>query len=99
MHGGLFNMQAASFAQYLPRILMTAKRAGEEILRVYHGAVSVTLKDDRSPLTEADQASHQVIAKELATIAFSAAPDMPSAYLRQKYPLFREAGLGVFLAG
>ena len=74
MLGGSFNMQAVSFAQYLPRILITAKRAGEEILRVYNGTVSVTLKDDRSPLTEADQASHQIIAKELATIALPLLP-------------------------
>jgi 3'(2'), 5'-bisphosphate nucleotidase len=84
-------MQAVSFARYLPRILMTAKRAGEEILRVYNGTVSVTLKDDRSPLTEADQASHQVIAKELATIAFAAAPDMPSVYL----PVLSEEGKNI----
>ena len=84
-------MPPATFAQYLPRLLMTAKRAGEEILRVYHGTVSVTLKDDRSPLTEADQASHQVIARELATIAFSAAPDLPSAHL----PVLSEEGKSI----
>ncbi len=84
-------MQTVSLAQYLPRILMTAKRAGEEILRVYHGTVSVTLKDDRSPLTEADQASHQVITRELAQIAFSAVPDRSSAYL----PVLSEEGKNI----
>ncbi len=81
-------MPAAAFARYLPRILMTAKRAGEEILRIYHGTISVTLKDDRSPLTEADQASHRVITNELAKIAFSAVQDTPSAYL----PVLSEEG-------
>jgi 3'(2'), 5'-bisphosphate nucleotidase len=91
MRRGSFNMPAAAFAQYLPRILETAQRAGEEILKVYHGTVSVTLKDDRSPLTEADRASHEVITRDLAAMAFSAASDKPSAYL----PVLSEEGRNI----
>ncbi|HSB31255.1 MAG TPA: hypothetical protein VLD55_06600 [Candidatus Sulfobium mesophilum] len=46
---------------------MTAKRAGE-IPEVYHGTVSVTLKDDQSPLVEADQAYGEVITKYSALV-------------------------------
>ena len=81
-------MTDAALPQYLPSILMAAKRAGEEILKVYNGKVSVTLKADQSPLTEADQASHQVIEHALTAIAFSAAPGSPSAYL----PVLSEEG-------
>ena len=48
----------------------------------------MTLKDDRSPLTEADLASHQVITRELVTIDFFAVPDTPSGYL----PVLSEEG-------
>jgi 3'(2'), 5'-bisphosphate nucleotidase len=91
MQGGSFNMQTSSFAQYIPRVLIAAKKAGEEILRVYNGTASVTLKEDRSPLTEADLASHQVITNELATIDFIVAPDTPSAYL----PVLSEEGKNI----
>lgn len=46
-------------------VLMTALRAaeaaGREILDVYRGPVDVRLKDDRSPLTEADLRAHHAI--------------------------------------
>lgn len=38
-----------------------AKRAGEEILSVYGSEFSVDVKEDKSPLTEADQRSNDVI--------------------------------------
>lgn len=45
-----------------------ARQAGEAILEVYHreGEVAVQNKSDSSPLTEADERSHQVIVKVLA---------------------------------
>jgi 3'(2'), 5'-bisphosphate nucleotidase len=36
--------------------------AGARILEVYGGAFDVELKDDRSPLTEADRRAHDAIA-------------------------------------
>ena len=38
-----------------------AKEAGKAILSVYDGEIEVEMKDDQSPLTAADKASHEVI--------------------------------------
>jgi 3'(2'), 5'-bisphosphate nucleotidase len=51
----------------------------------------VTLKDDQSPLTEADKASHTIIARELSQTAFSASPDKPSTCL----PVLSEEGKNI----
>lgn len=50
-----------------------ARRAGEEIMVVYNTAFTVSEKDDRSPLTQADLASHQVIRESLLRLT----PDIP----------------------
>jgi len=47
--------------------------AGDAILEVYESDFSVEAKDDRSPLTAADRASHRVIAEGLRRLA----PDVP----------------------
>ncbi len=46
--------------------IAAAFAAGREILDVYSRPIDVELKDDRSPLTEADKRAHAAIAKELA---------------------------------
>jgi 3'(2'), 5'-bisphosphate nucleotidase len=43
--------------------------AGKEILEVYNTSFGVELKDDRSPLTEADKRAHLVIQKALLSTA------------------------------
>lgn len=43
----------------------TAREAGQEILKVYAKDFAVDYKDDRSPLTEADRLSNQVIISHL----------------------------------
>jgi len=60
-------------AELLPRVIELARAAGREILRVYDSEFAVTLKDDRSPLTEADLASQRVIAAGLRRLA----PEIP----------------------
>ncbi len=45
--------------------IAAALAAGREILDVYGSAFSVELKDDRSPLTEADKRAHRAIVAEL----------------------------------
>jgi 3'(2'), 5'-bisphosphate nucleotidase len=52
------------------RILLTlAKEAGKGVLTVYNGGdIAVTLKGDRSPLTLADQISHEIIMKGLTVL-------------------------------
>lgn len=42
-----------------------ARRAGDAILEIYHTDFSVQNKEDRSPLTAADLASHRIIVEEL----------------------------------
>ena len=52
-------------------IVRISKQAGAEILRIYHDAdfsSVVDFKKDDSPLTMADKAAHEVIAKELLAL-------------------------------
>ena len=57
----------------MERLLEIAIAAGRTILAVYHRDFSVEHKDDDSPLTAADLASHQAITAGLATLD----PDTP----------------------
>ena len=50
----------------MDRAIDAAFAAGREILDVYSRPIDVELKDDKSPLTEADKRAHAAIAKELA---------------------------------
>jgi len=50
------------------RLMSIAREAGREILKVYETDFSVEYKQDRSPLTEADRASHRVIAAGLGEL-------------------------------
>ena len=46
-------------------VIKVAEEAGRAILGVYDGPIKVTVKDDESPLTQADQAAHRVIEQAL----------------------------------
>ncbi len=50
-----------------------ARQAGERILDIYQGDIAVEEKDDQSPLTAADLASHQCIVEGLTRLT----PDIP----------------------
>ena len=50
----------------LDHLIDISKLAGDEILDVYDGPIDVTLKDDLSPLTDADRRSNAVITEKLA---------------------------------
>jgi 3'(2'), 5'-bisphosphate nucleotidase len=54
-------------------IVELATEAGEAILEVYASDFDVQAKDDQSPLTQADLASHHIIMKGLAELT----PDLP----------------------
>lgn len=56
-----------------PALAAIAADAGRAILEIYQGEFAVTHKADRSPLTEADLASHRIIRDALARLA----PDIP----------------------
>ncbi|CAG0945171.1 3'(2'), 5'-bisphosphate nucleotidase [Anaerolineae bacterium] len=53
----------------LSQITELAIRAGEAIMKVYSRDFQVEYKDDSSPLTEADKASHEIIDEGLRTLA------------------------------
>ena len=46
-------------------IIDIAKNAGDEILKIYNQDFNIEYKDDKSPLTEADKASHNIIEENL----------------------------------
>jgi len=60
-------------SSYLNDVRTLAKQAGEKILEVYNTDFTVEEKDDKSPLTAADMASHKTIVAGLATLT----PDIP----------------------
>ena len=47
--------------------LPAAKKAGEAILAVYEGDIDVTYKEDKTPLTLADERAHTIIWNQLST--------------------------------
>jgi 3'(2'), 5'-bisphosphate nucleotidase len=55
------------YAQYVVGAIDAALRAGEAILDVYQSYFTVETKDDRSPLTQADKRSHEIIQDDLKT--------------------------------
>lgn len=57
----------------IQNIIQIARLAGTAILEVYQQAFTVSEKDDRSPLTAADLASHQIICSELEALT----PEIP----------------------
>ncbi len=64
-------MIPVSLPTLLPELLQLAKNAGNAIMQVYNQPASftqVTLKSDQSPLTQADQAAHEIIAAGLALL-------------------------------
>jgi 3'(2'), 5'-bisphosphate nucleotidase len=64
------SQQALQLSGWLPAVIDIAVAAGRDILRVYEAdtGFSVTLKEDRSPLTEADLAAQRTIAAGLAAL-------------------------------
>jgi len=57
----------------MKKIITIAKKAGETIMKIYKKDFSVEYKEDQSPLTEADLASHHLICDELSKFY----PDIP----------------------
>ena len=57
----------------LDNLVDISRLAGDEILDVYNGMINVTLKDDLSPLTDADRRSNTVITDRLSQLY----PDIP----------------------
>ena len=66
-------MSPAELESMMPALQRIARKAGDAILDVYSGEFSVTQKEDDSPLTRADLASHVIIQQELQSLT----PDIP----------------------
>lgn len=65
----LGNRSASSLEKMLPQVCEIARRAGEAILTVYADLnPAVEYKEDHSPLTEADLASHRIICEDLKAL-------------------------------
>ncbi len=47
--------------------IIASKKAGDAILEIYGGDFSVEHKEDRSPLTQADKRSHEIISRVLSS--------------------------------
>ncbi|HTW73479.1 MAG TPA: 3'(2'),5'-bisphosphate nucleotidase CysQ [Steroidobacteraceae bacterium] len=64
------SIEVAQLSSWLPAVIDIAVAAGRDILRVYEAEAGfdVTLKQDRSPLTEADLAAQRTIGAGLAAL-------------------------------
>jgi 3'(2'), 5'-bisphosphate nucleotidase len=62
---GLLSAPVSELIPLMDRAIAAAFAAGKEILDVYERPIAVELKDDRSPLTEADKRAHSAIIREL----------------------------------
>ena len=54
--------------QDMHHVIAIAKKAGEAIMQIYAKDFSVEVKEDQSPLTEADLAAHHLICGELSKL-------------------------------
>jgi 3'(2'), 5'-bisphosphate nucleotidase len=61
-------MKEPTYESLLDPVRAIARAAAKAILEVYNRTFAVTFKDDRSPLTEADRAAHDLIAGRLAAL-------------------------------
>ena len=68
-------MIASNFntSELLPSVIELSRKAGAEILKIYQTEFDVKNKEDDSPLTAADLASHKTICTSLAKLT----PDVP----------------------
>lgn len=67
-------------------IVAIAKNAGDEIMKIYKKDFSVVYKDDKSPLTEADTKSNEIICKVLEELY----PTIPILSEENKAALYEE---------
>lgn len=55
----------------IPQVVAIARGAGAEIIKIYHQGFTVTDKEDRTPVTEADLAANLYIQTELAKLPYN----------------------------
>ena len=59
--------------QLIDKLIAISKEDGETILKVYNSDFDYKIKEDSSPLTEADKISHQIIINQIRALT----PDIP----------------------
>ncbi|WP_323751969.1 3'(2'),5'-bisphosphate nucleotidase CysQ [Marinobacter sp.] len=57
------------YSSILPDVIKVADEASERVLHIYQSDFKVQYKDDHSPITAADMASHDIIVKGLRSIS------------------------------
>ena len=67
------SLPSLDFEALLDSVRQIAEQAANRILEVYESEFAIALKDDRSPLTQADLASHRTICEALQQLT----PDIP----------------------
>ena len=72
----------AEIAQWADTLLTIANEAGDRILEFYKTDVETEIKEDNSPVTQADLAAHQVIARGLKILT----PDIPVVSEEDEHP-------------
>ena len=75
-----------NIAELVEPIVALSRKAGDSILKVYATDFDVQAKDDESPLTQADMASHKVIEQGLRDLT----PDLPIISEESGLPEFEE---------
>ncbi|PVY70804.1 3'(2'),5'-bisphosphate nucleotidase [Tamilnaduibacter salinus] len=61
------------YSSLIPDVIRIAEQASEKVLSIYQTDFSVQFKDDESPITAADIASHDIISRALRNLT----PDIP----------------------
>lgn len=67
------SLSAMEYSQLIPELVTLVEEAGAAILDIYESEFSVEIKDDDSPLTQADLASHRIISAGLSRLS----PNIP----------------------
>ena len=67
------SLTTPEIASLTVKVCQIAQNAGDKILEIYNSDFSVNYKDDRSPLTAADMASHETISTRLRELT----PEIP----------------------
>ena len=75
-----------SLTDFVEPLVLLARQAGDAILEVYATEFDVQAKDDDSPLTQADMASHRIIDAGLRELT----PDIPIISEESGLPSFEE---------
>jgi len=61
-------METIDYSYLLEELKLTARNAGNEIMKIYANSINVNFKEDGSPVTLADKAAEYVILKKLKEI-------------------------------